>query len=116
MSGFREDSGVLPIGVVDGFKIYHYTQWYEHPQTGTLTEMIPANKVIMGVAGGSTRNTVHYGAIQDLEYAPGSMIEQKIFPKTWLEKDPSVRWLLMQASPLVSLQEPDTTIAARVVA
>jgi len=104
--------GVTYVGTVGGFNIYHYVEWYENA-SGVLTEMVPAKGVIMGAKG--TRNTVHYGAIVDLETS-SSAIERSVFPKSWTQQDPSVRWLMLQSSPLATLHEPDSTVFATVLA
>jgi len=105
--------GVTYVGTAEGMNIYHYAEWYEDAATGALTEMIPKNAVVLGSR--NTRNTVHYGAIVDMEFDPRA-IERKIFPKSWVQEDPSVRWLLLQSSPLACLGEPDSCMTAYPVA
>ena len=105
--------GVTLVGSAEGMNIYHYVEWYEDPVTAALTEMIPANAVVMGAR--NTRNTVHYGAIVDMEFDPRA-IERKIFPKSWVQEDPSIRWMLLQSSPLAALHEPDSSFVAYPVA
>ena len=99
-----DGQGVRYVGTFDGFDAYHYSEWYVD-SAGAEKPMVAANGVILGYSG-PTRNTVHYGAIVDLE-AGGGNVEREIFPKTWLQKDPSVQWLLMQSSPLATLHIPD---------
>ena len=113
MGDFDPASGVHFIGSAEGFNFYGYDNWYEHPTTGVVTQLMPANKIIMGA--NSARNVINYGAIEDLQFS-GGLAEAKIFPKSWDEQDPSVRWLLMQSSPLATLAEPDTTLCAQVTA
>lgn len=108
-----KDQGVQHVGGYGQWQFWLYTEKYEDPATGALTELLPSNTVILGCEG--TRNAVNYGAIVDLE-ASNSPIERKVFPKSWLQKDPSVQWLLLQSSPLATLHEPDSTVAAVVVA
>lgn len=115
MSRFDAAQNVIPMGSLDGFNIYHYAAHYEHPQTGVVTEMITANKIIVAAPSSITRNGINYGAIMDPTVSP-SPIEQRMFPKTWMDNDPPVRWLMLQSSPLVTLHEPDATLAAQVVA
>ncbi|MDH5511091.1 MAG: major capsid protein [Nitrospinota bacterium] len=105
--------GVAYVGTAEGMNIFHYLEWYEDPSTGMLTEMVPKNAVVMGAR--NTRNTIHYGAIVDMEFDPRA-IERKIFPKSWVQEDPSVRWLLLQSSPLATLSEPDSVYVAYPVA
>jgi len=105
--------GVTYAGSAEGLNFYHYTEWYEDPITGAIKSMVPKNAVIMGAK--ATKNTVHYGAIVDMEFDPRA-IERKIFPKSWVQEDPSVRWLLLQSSPLACLCEPDSCMTAYPVA
>jgi hypothetical protein len=115
MSRFDSVQGVRPIGSLEGFNIYHYSQWYVHPQTDIVTEMIPANMVILGTAAGQTRNAVNFGAIEDVTVAPGPM-ELRVLPKSWITEDPAARWLMLQTSPLATFHEPNAFVSAQVEA
>ena len=115
MSRFDSVQGVRPIGSLEGFNIYHYSQWYVHPQTGDVTEMIPEKQVILGTSAGQTRNAVNFGAIEDVTVAPGPM-ELRVLPKSWVQEDPPVRWLMLQTSPLATFHEPNAFVSAQVEA
>ena len=105
----KKGSGATCVGAIEGLELYHYTDWYEDPITGALTEMIPSNALVMGSR--EAANAVNYGAIVDLDFGGGA-IERKIFPKSWVEQDPSILWMLLQSSPLATLAEPDSTLVA----
>jgi len=107
-----DGQGVSYVGTADGFDIYSYSEWYRDG-AGAEQPMVPANGVILGSAG--ARNIVHYGAIVDLETG-GANIEREIYAKSWLQQDPSVRWLLAQSSPLATLHHPDSCAFITVVA
>lgn len=73
-------------------------------ESGAETAMMPAKTILLG----STKALceMHYGPIQDLESASdlgitgGGLIPVQRFPKTWTDKDPSVRHVLLQSAPL----------------
>lgn len=52
-----------------------------------------------------------YGLIQDHD---SNLVTTRYFMKSWLQKDPSVRWLLLQSAPLVALLRPNATFRAKV--
>ena len=52
----------------------------------------------------------HFGAILDHD----SLVAEPYFPKSWLEKDPSVRYLLMQTAPLLVPYRANATFRAKV--
>lgn len=85
--------------------VYSYEEWYEDESTGTLTPMVPVKKAWLG----STRsaNTTQYAVIQDIEAIDGGMAAVSRFPKSWVTKDPAVRWLMVQAAPLTTMKQPD---------
>jgi hypothetical protein len=73
-------------------------------EAGASTPMMPAKTLLLGST--KAQCELHYGPIQDLEAAAdlgiagGGMIPAQRFPKTWTEKDPSVRHVLLQSAPL----------------
>lgn len=95
-----------------GVDLYTYDEWFvggdgdEHP-------MVPVDRIIMG----STRaDTVRaYGAIQDEEAIMGGLVEAQRFPKTWVQKDPSVRFLMLQSAALVIPKQIGAFLTAKVV-
>lgn len=97
-------------GTIGAFGIWVYNEKYED-DSGSLHKMIPDNTIVMG--GPAVEGVRHFGAIQDHD---AGMEPMMWFPKSWLENDPSVRWLLMQSAPLVVPYRPDNTLAATVYA
>ena len=93
-----------------GCELWTYEEYYIDPATApTEKPMIEADKVLMMSRRAYTKR--NYGAIQDLR-ANAAM---KRFPKSWEEEDPSVRMLLLQSAPLLSLNQVDAFIAAKAV-
>lgn len=110
------DPQTLPNGVTYygrlkelGLDIWTYEEWYVDDDDGVEYPMIPANKVFMG--NPTARTEFLYGAIKDLDaLAPVSR-----FPKQWDEKDPSVRFLMLQSAPLPVPTEIDAFLTATVL-
>ena len=94
--------------------VYAYDEWYEHEDTGVLTPMVPLKKAWLG----STRsaNRTQYAVIQDIEAIEGGQAAVSRFPKSWVTKDPAVRWLMVQAAPLPTLKQPDAFASIQVLA
>ena len=106
--------GVTYLGYLNdpGLDLYGYDEWFLD-EAGDEQPMIPAGGLILGST--NTRNAMLYGAIQDLEDIESGLVEAARFPKSWVTKEPSVRWLKLQAAPLAGLLEPDAFIYAKVV-
>jgi len=73
------------------------------------TPMLPANYVLMGSR--SLEGVRAFGAIMDEDFAYGALA---FAPKTWVEKNPSRRHLLMQSAPLVVPSRVNALLAAKV--
>ena len=87
--------GARFMGNIGNFDLWVYAGWYEHPDTGANTPFIPANTVL--VLGSDIEGTRAYGAIRDeaAGYQP-----MPYFSKSWVDNDPSIRYLLLQSAPL----------------
>jgi len=83
------------MGSIGDFDIYVHAGWYEHPDTGAVTPYLQDYTVL--VMGADLDGVRAYGAIRDEEAGFQAV---PYFSKSWLEKDPSVRYLLMQSAPL----------------
>lgn len=105
--------GVTYLGYLNdpGMDLYAYEEWYL-PDEGEELPMIPAGGLIVGPT--RSRCGMLYGAIQDMEAIEGGMFDVARYPKSWLEKDPGVRWLMMQSAPLPGFHEPDAFVYAKV--
>lgn len=94
--------------------VWTYDEWYIDESTGTETSMVPANKVWMGSR--RAQNSKLYAVIQDMEAIEGGIAAAvQRFPKSWVTKDPSVRWLMIQSAPLMALNQPDAFVSAQVL-
>ncbi len=101
--------GAKYMGNTGVFDIWVYTDWYHDPDTGAVTSYLPDYTVI--VTGPDLEGTRCFGAIQDEEAGFEAM---PYFPKSWLEKDPSVRYLLMQSAPLIVPYRVNASLCATV--
>ena len=52
-----------------------------------------------------------YGAIKDEQ---AGFQANRYFPKSWLENDPAVRWMLLQSAPLVVPYRPNASMCVTV--
>jgi hypothetical protein len=100
--------GLTFMGNIDGFNIFTYADWYVD-DNGNEQPMLPSGTVIMC---GEVLGVRAYGAIRDEESGYQAL---PFFIKSWVEKDPSVRFLLMQSAPLVVPYRVDATFCATVL-
>ena len=96
-------------GAIDNVWFWVYSDWYVDPATGNEVAMIPDNTVMLGSR--DMDGVRHFGAIHDEEAGLQAM---EYFTKSWVEKDPSLRILLMQSAPLVVPYRPDASFCATV--
>lgn len=76
----------------------------------TDSKLLPAKTVIMGAKDG-LEGTRCYGAIHDEK---ANWTAHRYFTKSWVEEDPSVRWLLLQSAPLVVPYRPNASLCATI--
>lgn len=103
--------GVTLLGRVADLYIWTYDEWYYDEGTSAEKPMVPANKVLVIARG--IRAVVHYGVIQDI--AAGTFAT-RAFAKTWVEEDPSVRYVLVQSAPLPVVHQVSALVVAVVTA
>lgn len=115
----RAQTGELNLGALpdhvqykgnDGtFDFFVYTEWYYDEGTSAEVALLDAGRVI-GV--GDVLGVRHFAAIKDEEAGFQPM---EYFSKSWLEKDPSVRILLMQSAPLMVPYRINASFSAKVL-
>lgn len=106
-------NGVTYIGRVNrlGLDIYTYNDWYLDPTDGvTEKPFVPTGKV--GLFSTQARYDRLYGAYIDMEM--GTMDVPRI-PRSWVDKDPSARWIQLISRPLFVPQHLDSIFIATVV-
>lgn len=95
-------------GMIGDAEIWVYQDKYLD-ESGNEQKMLPDHTVIIG--GDGAEGTKAYGAIQDEEAGYQS---SDYFIKSWLEKDPAIRWMLLQCAPLPVLYRVNATLCATV--
>ena len=73
---------------------------------GVTCKLLPEKTVILGSRDG-LEGTRCYGAIHDEK---ANWTAHRYFTKSWVEEDPSVRWLLLQSAPLVVPYRPNASM------
>ncbi len=104
-----KDSKARYVGSIGDFDIYVYNDSYINDQ-GVLTNLLPSKTVILGAKDG-LEGTRCYGAIHDEK---ANWTASRYFTKSWVEEDPSVRWLLLQSAPLVVPYRPNACLCATI--
>lgn len=106
----HQQEGIVFQGMVDQFAIYTYSSWAIDPVSGVEVAHLPAYTVL-GCAGPELVEGVrHHGAILDVD----SMQAMPYFTKSWVEEDPSMRYILMQSAPLTVPYRVNATFRATV--
>lgn len=111
ISGFApepREGGVL-VGEIPPFRFWVYSGWYVD-DAGTEQPILPAGTVIGGSA--AIEGYEAYAAIQD---PTAGFQALPIFPKSWVDNDPPVRWIMSQSAPLVVPYRPNASFRATVL-
>jgi hypothetical protein len=87
--------GVVYRGRNGYLRFWTYTGTYTSPEDGSTIRMLPVGGVIIASPVDGVR---HFGAILDED---AGIQARQYFVKSWVEPDPSRRFLLMQAAPLL---------------
>lgn len=97
------------MGTVGKYDIWVYNDWYVDPASGNATPYLPDCTVLL--LSPEIEGTRCFASIQDEEAGFAAMA---YFPKSWLEKDPAVRYLLLQSAPLTVPYRPNASLCATV--
>lgn len=106
--------GVTYLGYLrdPGIDLFTYDEWYLDAND-VEQPMVPVDGVILGSTRAQTVRA--YGAIQDVEAAQAGLFEAQYFPKSWLQQDPSARFVMVQSAPLVIPTQVGAFMAATVI-
>ena len=102
--------GGVPMGQIEGFNIYVYSGWYVDPADGVEKPILPAGTVIM--ASPSLEGVQAYGAIRDEEIG---LQPVPYYVKSWIQFDPSVRYVMLQSAPIMVPYRPNASLAVKVL-
>lgn len=97
------------MGSLGDFDIYLYAGWYVDDNEAEQP-ILPSGTVIL--CGAQIEGVRAYGAIRDEAAGYQAM---PYFPKSWVENDPAVRYLLLQSAPLVVPYRVNASLAATVL-
>lgn len=103
----QTEEGLHFKGTIDGFNIWVYQAWYE-TTIGTLVPFFPANTVVGATP--AIEGVQHFGAILDED----ALMAMAYYPKSWVEPDPSRRFVMTQSAPLVVPGRPNASLKATV--
>ena len=104
-----EEGGVY-MGQIDTFNIWVYAGWYVDPADNNEKSIWPSNKLVMTSPAYSGVRC--FGAIRDER---AGLQPMEYFPKSWIQEDPSVRFLLMQSAPLLVPYRVNASVTATVL-
>lgn len=102
--------GAVHKGTWGSYNLWLYNDWFIDPATDKEADMITDGMVLM--SGPQMQGTRAYGAILDPEFNYGPMAYA---PKSWIEKDPAQRLLLMQSAPIIIPSQVNGCLAAMVI-
>lgn len=101
------------MGVMDGFRIWVIPKLNIAGEDGQTARMVPDGTVI-GVADAYFEGVRHFGAIQDVQAMDGIATPGAYFVKSWVEEDPSARYMLLQSAPLLVPYRQNSSFRATV--
>ena len=101
--------GGVQMGNLEGFNIFVYSGWYVDPATGTAVPILPAGTVIL--CSPALEGVQAYGAIRDEEIG---LQPVPYYVKSWIQYDPSVRYVMLQSAPIMVPFRPNASFAAKV--
>lgn len=98
------------VGNIGDFEVWVYNDIYIESGTEIEKKIPPENTVLLGSRSG-IEGVRCYGAIKDEQ---AGFQANRYFPKSWLENDPAVRWMLLQSAPLVVPYRPNASMCVTV--
>lgn len=96
-------------GLIGDLEIWTYSDWYED-DVGVTQPILPSGTVIL--FGDDVEGIRAFGAIHD---EAAGLQAREYFSKSWVQEDPSVRFIMTQSAPLVVPQRPNATLGASVL-
>jgi hypothetical protein len=104
-----EEGGVF-MGNADGFNIFVYSGWYVDPADGVEKTILPVGTLLL--CSPAMEGVRAFGAIRDEE---AGLQAVPYYVKSWIEPDPSVRFIMLQSAPLLVPYRPNASFKAKVV-
>ena len=91
--------------------LWTYSEWYQAPD-GTTTNYLGAKEVVLLASPDQVMGVRAFGSILDAE---AQLQPLAIFPKMWLENDPSATVIMCQSAPMPIPINPNATLKATVL-
>lgn len=98
------------IGTLGTVEYWVYDDIYIDPADGATKHVMPSGEVVL--LSSMIEGVRAYGMIEDFT---AQLKATRYFPKSWVEEDPSVRWLLMQSAPLMVPFRPNASASLEVL-
>jgi len=109
--GPQIEKGAVFKGIWGQYRLWLYNEWYVDDADNTEKPMLPDGTVIL--CGPDMMGTRAFGQILDPEFSYANL---PFAPKTWVQKDPAQRYIMMQSSPIVIPSRVNACFAATVCA
>lgn len=107
--GAEVATGGVYKGQWGNFALWLYNDWYID-DAGVEQPMLADGSVIM--SGACLQGTRAFGSIMDPNHNYAAM---PFAPKTWIENDPAVRFLMLQSAPLIIPSKVDASICIQTI-
>lgn len=102
--------GAYYVGMIGQWEIWGYNDRYQD-DAGNWVDILNSKAVVI-TSSGAVAGVRCFGAIRDVE----AMRAVQLFPKMWMEKDPSAMVMMTQSAPLMVPTRPNATFKATVLA
>jgi hypothetical protein len=100
-------------GMLGSFRLWTYADTYKD-ENGNKVQVFPSNEVLLVAA--EVRGTRCFGAIMDHAAGERGLAAMPIFPKMWVQDEPSIEFIMTQSAPLMVPLRPNATVSAVVTA
>lgn len=110
---FQNDGSIF-LGRFSGIPCFEYSRSVS--VNGTPTGLIRDKFVEFICTQPAAQNTLYYGSIPDMDALQGRQYIGRIFSKSWIQPDPSLRMHLAHSRPLPVTRRPDVVYSLQVLA
>jgi len=114
-----EQSGAIYLGELSGIQVWQYSRTIN--VDGVATPMVRPKYAEFISATPAAENVMYFGAIEDLDamgFGDGGdegSFQSPFFAKSWNEKDPSARVMLMHSRPLPWTRKANSRVSMKVI-
>ena len=107
------EMGLQRIGRVAGIEMWEYSRTVLSPDGSASLDLIRPDYVELVSRSSQAGMALHFGAIADFEALQQGVLEAERFSKTWLERNPSAHYSMVQSRPLPILKRPNATYSIK---